>query len=34
MVAAAHHRFTLHSTPTKLQEAAFKLLGIEPMRVH
>lgn len=28
-----HHRFTLHSTPTKLQEAAFKLLGIEPMRV-
>jgi transposase len=27
------HRFTLHSRPTKLQEAAFKLLGIEPMRV-
>jgi transposase len=27
------HRFTLHSRPTKLQEAAFKLLGIEPMSV-
>ena len=29
----ASHRFTLHSRPTKLQEAAFKLLGIEPLRV-
>lgn len=28
-----HHRFTLYSRPTELQEAAFKLLGIEPMRV-
>jgi transposase len=27
------HRFTLHSRWTKLQEAAFKLLGTEPMRV-
>jgi transposase len=27
------HRFTLHSRPTKLQEAAFKLLEIDPMRV-
>jgi transposase len=27
------HRFTLHSRPSKLQEAAFKLLGIEPVRV-
>jgi transposase len=27
------HRFTLHSRPTKLQDAAFKLLGIEAMRV-
>jgi len=27
------HRFTLHSTPSKLQETAFKLLGIEPLRV-
>ncbi|MGH6842203.1 MAG: hypothetical protein ACREDV_08955 [Methylocella sp.] len=27
------HRFTLHSRPTKLQEAAFKLVGIEPVRV-
>jgi hypothetical protein len=29
----ASHRFTLHSTPTKLQEAAFRLLGVEPLRV-
>jgi hypothetical protein len=28
----ASHRFTIHSTPTKLQ-AAFKLLGVEPLRV-
>jgi len=27
------HRFTLHSRPTKLPAAAFKLLGIAPMRV-
>jgi transposase len=27
------HRFTLYSKPTPLQEAAFKLLGINPMRV-
>jgi len=27
------HHFTLHSRPTKLQESAFKLLGIEPMCV-
>lgn len=29
----ASHRFTLYSTPTALQEAAFKLLAIEPLRV-
>src|SRR6266436_3577362 len=27
------HRFTLHSKPTSLQEAAFKLLELDPMRV-
>jgi len=27
------HRFTLYSRPTPLQEAAFKLLGLNPMRV-
>ena len=27
------HRFTLHSTPTSLQEAAFKLLDLDPLRV-
>jgi hypothetical protein len=27
------HRFTLHSRPTALQEAAFKLLDIDPLRV-
>jgi hypothetical protein len=27
------HRFTLHSTPTLLQEAAFSLLQLEPSRV-
>ena len=27
------HRFTLHSTATALQEAAFKLLGLDPVRV-
>ena len=27
------HRFTLYSRPTGLQEAAFKLLGIDPLRV-
>lgn len=27
------HRFTLYSTPTPLQEAAFKLLDLNPMRV-
>ncbi|MFO1059908.1 MAG: hypothetical protein U1E53_23450 [Dongiaceae bacterium] len=27
------HRFTLYSTPTPLQEAAFKLLDINPVRV-
>jgi transposase len=27
------HRFTLYSTPTPLQEAAFKLLDINPLRV-
>ena len=27
------HRFTLHSKPTSLQEAAFKLLDIDPLRV-
>ena len=29
----AKHRFTLHATPTRLQEAAFKLLSVQPMRV-
>ena len=27
------HRFTLHSRPTALQEAAFELLGLDPTRV-
>jgi hypothetical protein len=27
------HRFTLHSAPTRLQEAAFGLLALDPMRV-
>ena len=27
------HRFTLHSTATALQEAAFELLGLDPVRV-
>jgi transposase len=27
------HRFALHSTPTRLQEAAFRLLQLEPSRV-
>jgi hypothetical protein len=27
------HHFTLHSTPTALQEAAFRLLNIDPLRV-
>jgi hypothetical protein len=27
------HRFTLYSTPTRLQEAAFRLLQLEPLRV-
>jgi len=27
------HRFTLHSTPTTLQEAAFRLLALDPLRV-
>ena len=27
------HRLTLHSRPTQLQEAAFKLLDIDPLRV-
>jgi hypothetical protein len=27
------HRFTLHAAPTRLQEAAFTLLGRDPMRV-
>jgi hypothetical protein len=29
----AKHRFTLHSSPTPLQEAAFRLLNLEPTRV-
>jgi transposase len=31
--ARAKHRFTLHSKPTALQEAAFELLGLNPVRV-
>src|SRR6202035_1994685 len=31
--ARAKHRFTLHSKPTTLQEAAFELLGLNPVRV-
>ncbi|MCK6452320.1 MAG: hypothetical protein L6R19_15950 [Alphaproteobacteria bacterium] len=27
------HRFTLYSTPTRLQQAAFTLLGFDPVRV-
>lgn len=27
------HRFTLHTTPTQLQQAAFRLLALEPSRV-
>ncbi len=27
------HRFTLHATPTPLQEAAFRLLDLDPIRV-
>ncbi len=27
------HRFTLYSRPTPLQEAAFKLLNVNPLRV-
>ena len=27
------HRFTLHSKPTTLQEAAFRLLDLDPLRV-
>ena len=30
---AAKHRFTLTSKPTPLQDAAFKLLGLEPQRI-
>jgi transposase len=31
--ARPKHRFTLHSRPTALQEAAFELLGLDPVRV-
>jgi transposase len=31
--ARPEHRFTLHSTATALQEAAFQLLGLDPVRV-
>ena len=31
--ARPKHRFTLHSKPTALQEAAFALLGFDPVRV-
>jgi transposase len=31
--ARPKHRFTLHSKPTALQEAAFDLLGLNPVRV-
>ena len=31
--ARPKHRFTLHSRPTALQEAAFELLGLDPGRV-
>ena len=27
------HRFTLYSSPTALQETAFKLLDLDPIRV-
>ncbi len=29
----ATHRFTLYTAPTQLQEAAFRLLHLEPLRV-
>jgi hypothetical protein len=29
----SRHRFTLHSKPTSLQEAAFRLLDLDPLRV-
>jgi transposase len=31
--ARPKHRFTLHSKPTALQQAAFELLGLDPVRV-
>jgi hypothetical protein len=31
--ARPKHRFTLHSRPTALQQAAFELLGLDPVRV-
>ena len=31
--ARPKHRFTLYSTPTALQEAAFRLLALDPSRV-
>jgi hypothetical protein len=31
--ARPRHRFTLHSTPTALQRAAFRLLDLDPVRV-
>ena len=31
--ARPKHRFTLHSRPTALQDAAFQLLGLDPVRV-
>ena len=31
--ARPKHRFTLYSTPTVLQEAAFRLLALDPARV-
>jgi hypothetical protein len=33
MPLRARHCFTIHSKPTPLQEAAFKLLGLDPVRV-
>jgi hypothetical protein len=33
MPQAKTHPFTLLSTSTPLQDAAFKLLGVDPMRV-
>ena len=29
----ANHRFTLFASPTSIQETAFRLLDLEPMRV-